>query len=74
MRILCKIVIMLRATLPKHKNKSRRVKYVNIVADAAALGVERTHLYRVLVGKDRTSKSLLARYAALKSSQAKKAA
>lgn len=49
----------------KRQIKSGRVKYTGIVADAAALGVHRIHLYLVLSGK-RESRSLLRRYQALK--------
>jgi len=54
----------------KNKNKSssprraRRVRFAGIGEAAAALGVERTHLWRVLTGQ-RQSRSLLARYEAL---------
>jgi hypothetical protein len=41
-----------------------------ICADAAALGVHRVSLYKVLAGS-RPSKSLIARYRALKSNQPK---
>jgi hypothetical protein len=66
-------MFMLRATVPKHKRNRTRVKYGNIVADAAALRVSRVTLWRVLSGRW-SSKSLLARYAALKIKQLKKAA
>ena len=56
---------MLRATAKNIKREIGRVKYVNIVRDATELGVDRTHLYRVLAGK-RTSKTLLRRYRQLK--------
>lgn len=56
---------MLRATSRKIKGKRGKNKYVGIVSDAATLGVDRTHLFRVLRG-DRNSGSLLRRYQALK--------
>lgn len=43
----------------------RQVKYPNIGAEAAALGVTRQHLWEVLEN-NRPSKSLLKRYKALK--------
>ena len=46
----------------------RRIKFRGIGADAIALGVHRIHLYAVLDGR-RESRSLTARYAALKASQ-----
>lgn len=45
----------------KVADRSSRIKHADIVDDAIMLGVERTHLYRVLEGK-RQSASLLARY------------
>lgn len=46
----------------KHKNTGRGpTRFPRIGAAAAALGVNRTHLWRVLVGKRRSS-SLLRRY------------
>jgi hypothetical protein len=59
---------MLRATSGKIKGKRGRAKYLGIITDAATLGVERTHLWRVLSGQ-RQSKSLLARYRKLKAQQ-----
>ena len=71
---------MLPATLMPRKAKShgslpddtqgkrparRGTKYPDIVRDAKALGVSRTHLYRVLEGK-RESVALLIRYQAMK--------
>jgi hypothetical protein len=56
---------MLRATSRKSKAKQGRNKYVGIVTDAAALGVDRVHLWRVLTGR-RVSRSLLSRYQQLK--------
>ena len=60
---------MLPATSIKSSQKrvrsNTRVRFPNIVEDAAMLDVERTHLYRVLTGA-RPSKSLLARYRQLK--------
>ena len=56
---------MLRKQHSKEKPKSRRVQFVGIVADSAALGVTRVHLWLVLTGR-RESQPLLARYAALK--------
>lgn len=56
---------MLQATHRKDKQNKGRVKYVRIVRDALALGVDRTHLYRVLTG-ERQSRSLLRRYRELK--------
>jgi hypothetical protein len=50
---------------PKKGEPKRQVRFVGICADAARLGVTREHLYRVLIG-ERTSKSLLKRYYALK--------
>ncbi len=44
------------------------IKFPGICRDAKKLGVERTHLYRVLTGK-RISVSLMKRYKALKSTQ-----
>ena len=43
-------------------------RFPGIVGDAATLGVEKSHLYRVLTGA-RESRSLLARYKALKKEQ-----
>lgn len=54
---------MLPATKPNVTPQRSRIR--DICADAAALGVERTHLFRVLTGQ-RSSKRLLARYQALK--------
>jgi hypothetical protein len=59
---------MLRETSRKSKAKPGRAKYVGIVADAAALDVDRIHLWKVLSGR-RASKSLLARYRQLKQKQ-----
>lgn len=54
----------------KHNKDERIVKredrFPGIGEDALTLGVERTHLWRVLTGR-RTSKSLLERYERLKS-------
>lgn len=51
----------------KNKNKSprraRRVRFAGIGEAAQALGVDRTHLWRVLTGQ-RQSRSLLRRYEA----------
>lgn len=60
---------MLQATGRKIKGKRGKNKYVGIVSDAAALGVERTHLFRVLNG-ERNSRSLMRRYRALKGGRA----
>jgi hypothetical protein len=65
--------LMLRATPKKANRNRRRVKYVGIVSDAAALAVSREHLWQVLSGR-RESKSLLARYSTLKRGQMKEAA
>jgi hypothetical protein len=59
---------MLRAPRLKVESKAGRQKYVGITTDARTLGVERSHLWRVLIG-ERQSKSLLARYRALKQKQ-----
>jgi hypothetical protein len=48
-------------------------RFRGICADAAALGVHRTHLYKVLSG-ERPGKSLTARYQALKAAQSNFAA
>ncbi|MBQ9727337.1 MAG: hypothetical protein IJV65_07515 [Kiritimatiellae bacterium] len=48
----------------KHKIARRRTRFPHIGKAAAQLGVERTHLWRVLTG-ERKSASLLARYEAL---------
>lgn len=45
----------------------RRIRFHRIVADAQTLGVSRVHLWQVLTGR-RQSKTLLARYRALKRS------
>lgn len=46
----------------KHKNTGRGpTRFPRIVEAAAALGVDRTHLWRVLTGR-RSSRSLLRRY------------
>lgn len=47
----------------------RHWRFKGICSDAAALGVDRAHLTKVLTGK-RPSKSLTARYNALKTAQA----
>lgn len=60
---------MLRETPRKTKQKAGRVKYVGIVSDAAVLGVDRIHLWKVLTGR-RRSDSLLTRYYALKEEEA----
>jgi hypothetical protein len=57
---------MLQATRRKVQPK-RGIRFRGIVSDAIALGVERTHLYRVLTG-ERPSVSLMRRYRDLKSS------
>jgi hypothetical protein len=57
---------MMRATT------KRRWKFRGICADAVALGVNRSHLYRVL-SRERPGKSLLARYHALKGQTATEA-
>lgn len=56
----------------KTKNKNKcpsprraRVRFAGIGEAAQTLGVDRTHLWRVLTGR-RRSRSLLARYAAWK--------
>jgi DNA-binding phage protein len=54
----------------KRESKKRCWRFRGLCADAAALGVHRTHLYKVLSG-DRPGRSLLARYSALKLSQKK---
>ena len=48
----------------KHKNTRRRTRFPRIGEAARDLGVDRTHLWRVLTGK-RRSASLLRRYEAL---------
>lgn len=50
------------------KLKKTKRKFKGIVKDAKELGVERTHLYRVLSGQ-RVSKSLTQRYRSLKEKQ-----
>lgn len=49
---------------PKIQTKKSKVRFPRIARDAAALGVDRTHLWRVLTGR-RESASLLRRYRAL---------
>jgi hypothetical protein len=63
---------MMRATENKGKNKpeNSRVKHAGICDAAKQLGVERTHLYRVLKG-ERVSKRLMQRYAELTKEEAK---
>lgn len=51
--------------MKRDTSTKRRWRFRGIIADAAALGVHRTHLYKVLSGV-RTGKSLLQRYEALK--------
>jgi len=50
--------------------KKKRKIFVEISADSRALGINRSHLWRVLIGQ-RQSHSLLARYGALKQQKAK---
>ncbi len=50
----------------KHKIARRRTRFPHIGKASEQLGVERTHLWRVLSG-ERKSASLLARYEALAS-------
>jgi hypothetical protein len=50
--------------------KKHRWRFRGIGADAAALGVDRNHLYRVLTG-ERPGKLLLLRYTNLKTSTPK---
>lgn len=64
-----KLSDMLPAT-PEETNP-KRVRFEGIIADARRLGVDRTHLYRVLTGK-RESKELLKRYISLKAKRSKK--
>lgn len=59
---------MLRATSKKGKTKSPKV-FPGICLDARTLGVDRTHLWRVLIGQ-RSSSRLLAKYRALNTNQA----
>jgi hypothetical protein len=60
---------MLQATKPKCGGKGkRRIRFHGINAAARALGVERTHLYRVLAGK-RESKRLMEEYRAWEARQ-----
>jgi hypothetical protein len=54
------------------KGKKKRWGFPGISVNARALGVNRSHLWRVLSGK-RRSCSLVARYMALKSKQASEA-
>lgn len=59
------------ATTPKNQRKGRRApraRIPGICEDAATLGVNRSHLYRVLTGR-RQSRSLLERYAALQAAK-----
>jgi hypothetical protein len=56
----------------KREAQKRKVRFPGLMAASAALGVNRTHLYKVLSNK-RSSKRLLARYKALKASQAQPA-
>lgn len=56
---------MLRQHSERSKTKRGPTKYPGIVRDASALGVTRIHLWLVLTGR-RESRSLTARYAALK--------
>jgi hypothetical protein len=55
----------MRSTATKRKLKKWRWHFRGIGKDAAILGVERSHLYRVLTGK-RLSPRLLIRYRALR--------
>lgn len=59
---------MRHAASTKAAKKKYRKRFKGIVADARALGCDRDHLRRCLNG-ERQSKSLLARYAALKKSK-----
>jgi len=59
---------MMRRARSKDKPK-RVIRYHGICADAATLGVNRNSLYKVLSGRW-VSKSLSARYAALKATRA----
>lgn len=63
---------MLQATKRKRNGNPEkgRVRFPGIIEDAQVLGVDRTHLYRVLTGQ-RPSKRLLAAYKNLKKEAAR---
>ena len=61
---------MQRDTHATRSIRKRQVKFPGLLNAALALGVHRNHLYLVLSGQ-RTSKSLLRRYRALKTQEAK---
>jgi len=67
---------VVRSSRPK-SNSSKcsegRIKHPGLIADAEALNVTYQHLFKVLEGQ-RESKSLLARYKALKAAQKSNAA
>ena len=52
------------------KSKKKRKVFAGISADARALGVNRSHLWPVLIGQ-RHSRSLMLRFDALKAGQSK---
>jgi hypothetical protein len=59
---------MMLASATERKVKRQPRRFPGIVHDSAVLGVERSHLYRVLAGK-RTGVRLLAEYRQLKEAQ-----
>jgi hypothetical protein len=59
---------MMRASEARSKRKRHAWRFRGITADSLVLGVNRSHLYRVL-SKKRTSPRLEADYRALKESQ-----
>lgn len=54
---------------PAKDRRKRVVRFPGLIADARALGVNRTTLYRVLTGEFTHLKGLKARYEALKKQQ-----
>lgn len=58
----------MRHPMNKHTPKRRMVRFPGIMTDADLLGVDRSSLYRALLGQRHTPK-LLARYRALKKAQ-----
>lgn len=55
---------MLRRLTAKSEKQRRKIRFPGIVAHAEKLGVNRSHLYRVLTG-ERPSPSLFERFQAL---------
>jgi hypothetical protein len=60
---------MARVTKKITRPRRGATQFPGIVADAASLGVNRIHLYRVLIGA-RDSKPLMARYRELQAAKA----